>query len=252
LQSITDLAVDLTSLEAALTSVFALFFDASIRPHDFQSIRSLIHASAKGPPDVGSLLLAIAVGFHSKGLKIPRSIARDYTKFLIDLLHNRVSFITFGNAQKKAKRNIIQFARLFSRQPAAPLPDIDHDHWGIDVILEYLKLKQFVPWTFGTVIEEDPTSVATRSDIDANLLVDVAELEKLPFDPEETDELVDRLAALFTSWETAYDATKEVWRVIRSGEPVSVGLLVRRLPIAFADFLCAGLQLFEGAAKCRA
>jgi hypothetical protein len=240
LRRITDLAVDLTTLESTLASVFPLFYDESIRAHDFECIRSLLHASAKGPPDVGYLLLAIAVGFHSKGVTIRCSIAQDYTKFLIKLLHDRVSFVTFGKAQSKAKRNLIQFARLFSRQPAPPLPDIDHDHWGIDIILAYLRLNEFIPWTFGPVIEYEPT-FATQSDVGSDLMADVTE---------ETDEMLMRLVALFTSWDTAYDATKEVWRVIQSGEPVAVDALVRHLPVAFADFLCAGLQLLHEASKC--
>jgi hypothetical protein len=69
-------------------------------------------------------------------------------------------------------------------------------------------------------------------------------------DTEETDERIPRLAALFTSWETAYDATKKVWRMIRSREPVAVNALVKRLPVSFAHFLYAGLQICDEAVMC--
>jgi hypothetical protein len=245
---INDLALETCSLATALTSILRLFFNTPITAHTFREIRTLLHASAKGAPDVGYLLLAIAVCLHSQGVGIRRSMARAYLKFLTGLLRQKPFFVTFKEEQKKAKTNLIQFARLFMSHPwPHSLPDIDNDLWGIDRIIRCLNLSEFSPWTFGPVIaESESDSVCSTSDVVSSVIpVSLAELHKLAFGNEEVDETVLRLAALFTSWVTVYDATKAVWWAMQSGELVCLDSLLSRIPLAYACFLTEGVRRFR-------
>jgi hypothetical protein len=210
---------------------------------EFRMICDLLHASAKGPPDVGYLLLALAVGVHSNGVKLRSSIARDYTKSVVRLLHERVVFVTFENDQHSAKQYLIQFEGLFGHQPSPPLPDNDHNNWGIDIVLRWLDNQEFIPWSFGPVVAGEGVSEESDSDSDH---IDEVGLSKLAYGPVETDEVVLRLAALFTSWPCAYDACKEVWKSIQAGELISAQDLVNYLPVTYATFLCQALRAFSG------
>jgi hypothetical protein len=74
---------------------------------------------------------------------------------------------------------------------------------------------------------------------------DLAELHDLAFGHEEVSETVLRLVALFTSWVNVYDATKEVWWAIESGELVQIDSLMSRIPLEYADFLSEGLRSYR-------
>jgi hypothetical protein len=243
--SITDLGVGISTLESTLKSILDLFFEKPIGSRDFFWLRDLFHASAKGPSDIGYLLIALGVGFHSKGAFLRRSIALDYAKFVIALLKSKPVFVTFEKDQRKAKQRLIQFARFFGTQPSAPLPDSDNDNWGIDVILRYLKYELRMPWKFGEVIIEEETMSATNeTDTDCAIPLDITGLNELVYGRAEVEETVRRLASLFTSWPSAYDACREVWRAIQNGEPMSIDVLMSKLSLAQATFLDEALRTF--------
>jgi hypothetical protein len=247
---INDLALETCSLSSVLTSILRLFFGAPITAHTFHEICTLLHASAKGPPDVGYLLLAIAVCLHAQGVTIRASIARSYVKFLISLLRSPRFFVTFESEQRKANGNLVQFARLFTSHPCSySLPDIDNDHWGVDRIIRYLNLLEFLPWKFGPLVEPECKSVCSVSDTGSNTVPDLRELHELAFGNGEVDETVLRLAGLFTSWVTVYDATKEVWSAIESGQLVAIDSLMSRIPLPYAYFLTEGIRKFRDWAR---
>lgn len=215
---VVDLGIDHRGLEETLASILAYFFSGPLR--GFGDVTDLIHASAKCPPDVGFLLVAIAAGLHSHGLRPKGAHCACYAQVSYRLFIQKAPLTSFGTQQNRARRYLAKFAHFFRRlKPASrSLSDIDRDHYGIDVVVTYLTGKV------------DPVGKFA-----------IGDFRKVK---RRDDPVVERLAALFTEWKTAYEAMMEVWKVMQTDE-VDFELLIDSIPFQFVGFLIEGVKAFS-------
>ncbi|KAK8884342.1 hypothetical protein M9Y10_043451 [Tritrichomonas musculus] len=53
-----------------------------------------------------------------------------------------------------------------------------------------------------------------------------------------------KFAQLFYSWETAYQAVKEVWKIMKKDDQFEINILLSMMPVTFADYTVTGLKTF--------
>jgi hypothetical protein len=258
-----DLSIGVTDLAATLEKILQYFFTAPVTVHSHRSFKHLLHASEKCPGDVSYLVIACVILLLRSRVRANKTQRSGYRYRLQILSRQQAKFVPFESDQHKVHRNILVFLGYFS-DPDLRLPglkDHDHDHYGIDVIVKWLRRQSlhtdkaltYINWELASPVVADSDSEFLVFDHEASDLCDGRPVEGDPlkrqspkksldqvFDPE-----VRRLALLFVDWDMAYESAVEVWRVLKEGPQFNYDELREVIEVPFAIFLRAAIDHFQ-------
>ncbi|KAK8835110.1 hypothetical protein M9Y10_017805 [Tritrichomonas musculus] len=138
--SMFDFSIGLNSLAEVLDKILFYLYAAAICDHSYKSLQHLLNSSLKCAPDVQYLVISIAILVLKEGVPPKKKYWTEFSKVSRTLSQTRQTFVSFGKKQNVARRNLINFSGIFSdHQNRVSLDeDIDHDHYGIDIIIDYV------------------------------------------------------------------------------------------------------------------
>jgi hypothetical protein len=262
ISSMVDLSIGIVELSTTLEAILRYFFAAPVTVHSHRSFKHLLHASEKCPVDVPYLIIACAVLMLRSRVRANRTHRSVYRNRLQMLSRQHSEFIPFESDQQKPRRNILLFLGYFSDPDLklTSIRDLDRDHFGVDVIIEWLRRSSrhpnqslvYVNWEHASTLgDSDPDFLvfdAAFSDVsdDGSCLEGYSPKRRTP--TKSIDQVLDsevrRLALLFVDWNTAYEAACEVWRVMKEGPEFDYDELLDVIEFTFAEFLKAAIALF--------
>jgi hypothetical protein len=154
--TVTDGGFGICELPEALLAVLKYFATGKLEDHPHRSLFHLLNASAKSDPDVQYLILAFACVLIGKtDLFLLNDVKKVFIDTADDLYKDKgVFFVTFGDAQSKAKRNLVRFSTIFAsaNRGISTNADIYDDCYGIEVIILWLiqyrpmRAPQYLDW----------------------------------------------------------------------------------------------------------
>jgi hypothetical protein len=254
IDSIVNLSLGVDELDKTLGRVLQYFFAAPITLHSHCSFRHLLNASGKCRRDVSYLIIACVVLLLRAKVRATAAHMAAYREGIRTMAEQRTYFATFESNQEKPLRSIKLFAEYFSdaNLRLTAIHDVDKDHFGIDIIVEWLRKRSdkperilgFVRWDYVPMTSDDPDSDFLVFDPKAEGDDQTRKSPIKSIDSLANAELK-RLALLLSDWETAYCGAKEVWEAMKEGKDFNVLELFGVLELAFASFLRDSLELFN-------
>jgi hypothetical protein len=264
-----DLGVEQTRLEVTLDKVLRYIFAAPITIHCHSSIMHFLHASAVLPPDVSFLCVAFGVLMLQYRVKANRKHRSAYCETLSRLSGEEVEFACFELDQDRPHRNVNRFINFFldEQLKLSSVTDIEEDHFGIDPIIEWVKgrLSHRSPRSdesnWASILLSYPESPS--ADESEFLVFDDTESELTSVEPlpsprtersptptsarpenANIDRSMQELVKLFLRWPTAYEGSKQVWKLMEKG-PFDLDRLIHLIPLSFADYLTDMIGHFQ-------
>ncbi|OHT16156.1 hypothetical protein TRFO_42026 [Tritrichomonas foetus] len=270
------------------------------------------------------MLIAISVLLVNEGIPPSTSQMKIIRKYIRQLVRDRKKLESFENKQNIAKRNLIRFhgffispknhtqedcptkeknsndlnSSLIYLNKLTPDDDLDNDHFGIDLIISYVRkfikcsgndyIERYIRWEFpdlgnsyipnkstnsllvdsrhSSLISynstannslllnennlDDFSEISKISDVDicdvesSNCTLSLSRCSQIPINIE-ISETTKRLKALFTDWNTAYEATIAVWEVMQNERDYDVQELMNSLSFPYAMFLVSAINSYQ-------
>ena len=109
------------------------------------------------------------------------------------------------------------------------IPDGDSDEDGVP---EYVRAKR-------------PLFAMQSRNLENQTVLDIENQEQTMWQIIEPKSAIGKyLVSLFTDWDHAYAATREVWKVMTDTDGFDLDEVIHGLPILFADYLCTAIQSY--------
>lgn len=278
--SINDLTLNTTTkLYETLDQILEFLFSEPLEKHTHESLYHLLNAAVKCQPDVRYLIIGIAVLLLKCGILPKQKYKRAFMKECNVLTNLQQAYESFGEKSNIARRNLLRFIQFF-RNPNNCITnesDIDNDHYGIDIIIEYVKEHAYMHrgkfemknrWEivipkadesmvrvldFGEdndIFESD--SPITDSSSRYELSYSSRTIEKQIILDHKTDSIIAPIpehllpfVQLFSSWDNAYEATKIIWQKMKDDSQFNIEELTNYLPISYAEFLHTAIRTYS-------